>query len=122
MYPLFQSQLFVLFEHAAGYALFKVNEFEETGMLLPQVEASVTDLSRFNSVVKLVGFSPFKTAMSALENVNSISEGGYFVCYIIVRLCVACARELVSDQLVPLFDRCLESTRELFTLASINTI
>lgn len=69
------SQLFVLFEHAAGYALFKVNEFEETGMLLPQVEASVTDLSRFNSVVKLVGFSPFKTAMSALENVNSISEG-----------------------------------------------
>lgn len=76
---LFQSQLFVLFEHAAGYALFKVNEFEETGMLLPQVEASVTDLNRFNSVVKLVGFSPFKTAMSALENMNSISEGGYLI-------------------------------------------
>jgi len=95
---LFQSQLFVLFEHAAGYALFKVNEFEETSMLLPQVEASVTDLSRFNSVVKLVGFSPFKTAMIALENVNSISEGGYFMCCIIVRLCVACTRELVSDQ------------------------
>ncbi|PNF28161.1 Nucleolar protein 56 [Cryptotermes secundus] len=69
------SQLFVLFEHAAGYALFKVIAFEETGMLLPQVEASVTDLNRFNSVVKLVGFSPFKTAMSALENMNSISEG-----------------------------------------------
>lgn len=69
------SDLFVLFEHAAGYALFKVNEFEETGMLLPQVEASVTDLSRFNSVVKFVGFSPFKTALSALENMNSISEG-----------------------------------------------
>jgi hypothetical protein len=119
---LFQSQLFVLFEHAAGYALFKVNEFEETGMLLPQVEASVTDLSRFNSVIKLVGFLPFKTAMSALENMNSISEGGYFMCYIIVRLCVACARELVSDQLVPLFDRCLDSIPELFTLASVNTI
>jgi hypothetical protein len=83
-------------------------------MLLPQVEASVTDLSRFNSVVKLVGFSSFKTAMSALENINSISEGGYFMCYIIVCLCVACARELVSDQLVPLFDRCLDSTSELF--------
>lgn len=123
LYPLlFQSQLFVLFEHAAGYALFKVNEFEETGMLLPQVEASVTDLSRFNSVVKLVGFSPFKTAMSALENMNSISEGGYFMCFIIVHLCVACARELVSDKLVPLFDRCLDSTPELFTLASINII
>lgn len=67
--------MFVLFEHAAGYALFKVNEFEEAGMLLPQVEASVTDLSRFNSVVKFIGFSPFKTAATALENINSISEG-----------------------------------------------
>ncbi|CAG2055691.1 unnamed protein product, partial [Timema podura] len=69
------AQMFVLFEHAAGYALFRVKEFEETGMLLPQVEESVTDISRFNSVVKLVGFSPFKTALKALENLNSISEG-----------------------------------------------
>lgn len=35
----------------------------------------MTDLSRFRSVVSLVGFSPFKTALSALENINSISEG-----------------------------------------------
>lgn len=69
------SKLFVLFEHAAGYAIFSVKEFEEVGMLLPQVEASVTNLSRFNSVVKLVGFSPFKTALAALENINSVSEG-----------------------------------------------
>lgn len=72
---LFQSKLFILFEHAAGYAIFSVKEFEEVGMLLPQVEASVTDLARFNSVVKLVGFSPFKTALAALENINSVSEG-----------------------------------------------
>lgn len=65
----------MLYEHAAGFALFAVKEFEEVGMLLPQVEASVTDLSRFNGVVKLVGFSPFKTALAALENINSISEG-----------------------------------------------
>lgn len=52
-----------------------VKEFEEIGVLLPQVEASVTDLSRFNKVVQLVGFSPFKTAVAALENINSISEG-----------------------------------------------
>jgi len=44
-------------------------------MLLPQVEQSVTDLARFRSIVTLVGFSPFKTALSALENINSISEG-----------------------------------------------
>ncbi|XP_053991642.1 nucleolar protein 56 [Hylaeus anthracinus] len=69
------SKLFVLFEHAAGYAVFAVKEFEEVGMLLPQVEASVTDISRFNTVVKLIGFSPFKTALAALENINNVSEG-----------------------------------------------
>lgn len=67
--------LFVLYEHAAGYGLFSVKEFEEIGMLLPQVEASVTDMARFNSIVKLVGFHPFKTAVAALNNVNAISEG-----------------------------------------------
>lgn len=70
-----QQSMYVLYEHAAGYALLSVKEFEEVGMLLPQVEASVTDLSRFNSIVKLVGFAPFKNALAALENVNSISEG-----------------------------------------------
>lgn len=69
------QQLYVLYEHAAGYALFKVFEFEEVSMFLSQVESSVTDLSKFNSLVKLVGFSPFKTAVAALENVNAISEG-----------------------------------------------
>lgn len=67
--------LYVLYEHAAGYAVFNVKEFEEISMLLPQVEQSVTELSRFNSIVKLAGFSPFKTAVAALENVNAISEG-----------------------------------------------
>ncbi|XP_022905381.1 nucleolar protein 56 [Onthophagus taurus] len=67
--------LYVLYEHAAGYGVFQVQEFEEIGMFLPQLEEAVTDLGRFNSVVKLVGFSPFKTAVAALENVNAISEG-----------------------------------------------
>uniref|UniRef100_A0A182N439 Nucleolar protein 56 n=1 Tax=Anopheles dirus TaxID=7168 RepID=A0A182N439_9DIPT len=67
--------LYVLYEHAAGFGLFVVKEFEEIGMLLPQVEASILDLSRFNSIVKLVGFHPFKTAVAALNNVNAISEG-----------------------------------------------
>ncbi|XP_014470469.1 PREDICTED: nucleolar protein 56 [Dinoponera quadriceps] len=69
------KKLFILFEHASGYAVFRVKEFEEIGMLLPQVEASVTDLSRFRSIVSLVGFSAFKTAVVALENINCISEG-----------------------------------------------
>lgn len=67
--------LYVLYEHAAGYSLYSVKEFEEIGMLLPQVEASILDLSRFNAIVKLVGFHPFKTAVAALNNVNAISEG-----------------------------------------------
>lgn len=52
-----------------------MEEFEEIGMFLPQLEAAVSDLSRFNSIVKIVGFSPFKTAIGALENINAISEG-----------------------------------------------
>lgn len=70
-----QSRLYVLYEHAAGYSVFSVQEFEEISMFLPTVESSVTDLSRFNSIVKLVSFSPFKTAVSALESINAISEG-----------------------------------------------
>lgn len=65
----------VLFEHASGYALFRVKEFEEVSMLQSQVEKSVTDLSKFQSIVKLVAFSPFKSGTNALDNINSISEG-----------------------------------------------
>ncbi|XP_030573813.1 nucleolar protein 56 [Drosophila novamexicana] len=69
------SKLYVLYEHAAGFALFSVKEFEEVSMFLPQVESSVTDIAKFNSIVKLAGFAPFKTAIAALENINAISEG-----------------------------------------------
>nr|XP_033810237.1 nucleolar protein 56 isoform X3 [Geotrypetes seraphini] len=65
----------VLFEHAAGYALFAVKEVEEIGMLLPQVEDSVLNVGKLDNIVKLVAFSPFKSAQSALENVNAVSEG-----------------------------------------------
>ncbi|KAF9797547.1 hypothetical protein SFRURICE_016873 [Spodoptera frugiperda] len=69
------SKLYVLYEHSAGFALFKVAEFEELAAFLPQVEESVTDLQRFNSVVTLSAFQPFKSAVVALENINAISEG-----------------------------------------------
>ena len=41
---------FVLFEHAAGYALLKLKEFEEVATFLPQVEESVLDVSKFSQV------------------------------------------------------------------------
>ncbi|XP_050397887.1 nucleolar protein 56 [Patella vulgata] len=69
------ASLYVLYEHASGYGLFRVKEFEEVAMLQPQVEASVTDVSKFNSVVKLIAFSPFKSGTNALDNMNSVSEG-----------------------------------------------
>ncbi|XP_065071260.1 nucleolar protein 56-like [Rhopilema esculentum] len=67
--------MFVLFEHASGYAIFKVIAKEEIGALLPEVQESVLDLERFGKVVKLVAFSPFKSAVNALENLNNVSEG-----------------------------------------------
>ena len=69
------QSMFVLFEHASGYAIFKVIAKEEIGALLPEVQESVLDLERFGKVVKLVAFSPFKSAVNALENLNNISEG-----------------------------------------------
>ena len=45
---------FVLFEHAAGYALFRLQEFEEIATFLPQVEASVGDVSKFSQVIILI--------------------------------------------------------------------
>ncbi|XP_074484883.1 nucleolar protein 56 [Sebastes fasciatus] len=67
--------LHVLYEHASGYALFAVKEVEEIGMLLPQVEESVLSIGKFNGMVSLAAFFPFKSAQAALENMNAISEG-----------------------------------------------
>lgn len=64
-----------LFEHACGYALFRVKEFEEVAMLQSQVEASVLNLNSFKSIVQLIAFTPFKNAANALDNINSVSEG-----------------------------------------------
>ena len=69
------SHLYVLYEHASGYSLFRVKEFEEIGAFITQVEQSALDLSKFNSVVKLVAFAPFTSGLNALDNLNSISEG-----------------------------------------------
>lgn len=69
------KQLFILYEHAAGYALFKVKEFEEIGMFVSQVEKATLSPVKFKSFVNLVSFLPFKSGTNALENVNSLSEG-----------------------------------------------
>merc|ERR1712127_830741 len=69
------SHLYVLYEHASGYSLFRVKEYEEIGTFVTQVEESALDLSKFNSVVKLIAFAPFTSGLNALDNLNAISEG-----------------------------------------------
>lgn len=71
------QNLFALFEHAVGYGLFQVKEFDEMALLAPRVEQSVLDLGKFNSLVKTIAFAPFKSGHNALDNMNSISEGLY---------------------------------------------
>ncbi|CAG5124235.1 unnamed protein product, partial [Candidula unifasciata] len=67
--------LYILFEHAAGYALFSVKEFDEVATLLPQVESSVTDISKFQSIVKLTAFQAFRNGPNSLDNINAIAAG-----------------------------------------------
>ncbi|BFY98070.1 hypothetical protein BsWGS_01110 [Bradybaena similaris] len=67
--------LYLLFEHAAGYALFSVKEFDEVATFLPQVENSVTDISKFQSIVKLTAFQAFRNGPNSLDNINAIAAG-----------------------------------------------
>ena len=69
------TQLYVLYEHASGYGLFHVDSTEEIGALLPIVTKSITEYTLFASTVKLISFSPFKSGINALDNINSVSEG-----------------------------------------------
>lgn len=64
-----------MYEHASGYAVFKVVAQEEIGVLLPEVQESVADLARFGKLIKLHAFAPFKSGANALDNINCISEG-----------------------------------------------
>lgn len=44
------------------------------------MEECVLSIGKFNSMVSLAAFFPFKSAQGALENMNAISEGkaGFF--------------------------------------------
>lgn len=65
----------VLYEHAVGYALLKIKEFEDAALISKEVEAAVANVQKFCGIVKMHAFEPFKNTENALENCNSISEG-----------------------------------------------
>ena len=48
---------------------------EDIGALLPEVQEAVSDFAKFGSMLSLEAFSPFKSGINALENINCISEG-----------------------------------------------
>lgn len=50
-----------MFESASGYGLFEIVEAEEISALKAEVQASVTDLSRFSKIVKLKAFQVRRT-------------------------------------------------------------
>lgn len=67
--------MFLLFETAAGYALFEKEEFDDVGSELEAAQAAVTNFEKFAMLIKLKAYQPFKTADEALENINSIIKG-----------------------------------------------
>ncbi|KQK14809.1 nucleolar protein 56 [Brachypodium distachyon] len=67
--------LHLLFESASGYALFHAHGIDEIGQSVDAVRSSVLDIKRFSKAVKLVGFTPFASAVDALNQCNAISEG-----------------------------------------------
>ncbi|GFP82447.1 nucleolar protein 56 [Phtheirospermum japonicum] len=67
--------LYVLYESASGYGLFLAHGIDEIGQNTEAVRNSVTDLNRFGKVVKLAAFSPFESALDALNQCNAVSEG-----------------------------------------------
>jgi len=68
-------KLYCLYEHSTGYALLKMEEIEEIAALLPIVQESMGDYAKFAGHVKLAAFSPFTSAVAALENMNAVTEG-----------------------------------------------
>ncbi|KAI9108873.1 hypothetical protein K1719_020178 [Acacia pycnantha] len=67
--------LYLLYESASGYALLHAHGLDEIGQNTEAVRNSVSDLNRFGKVVQLAAFSPFQSALDALKQCNSVSEG-----------------------------------------------
>lgn len=65
--------LYLLFESAAGYALFAKKEFEETAETEEEVQNSVLDPKKFSKIVQLHAWTPFKDAEDALNQVNAVA-------------------------------------------------
>ncbi|CAH8599926.1 unnamed protein product [Schistosoma mattheei] len=74
------TKVYILYEHALGYALFRVKvkslETSDAVAALQQLAADLlNDEEEFMKCFKLHAFVPFSSSASALQNCNGISEG-----------------------------------------------
>lgn len=67
--------LFLLYESAAGYALFVRKEFEDTVETEAEVQEAMMDSKTFTKMVTLAAWTPFKDAEEALNQVNAVAGG-----------------------------------------------
>ncbi|GMH25150.1 hypothetical protein Nepgr_026993 [Nepenthes gracilis] len=67
--------MYLLFESSSGYALFLAHGIDEIGQNTEAVRNSVSDLNRFGKVLQLTAFSPYDSALDALNQCNAVSEG-----------------------------------------------
>lgn len=66
---------YILVEMATGYTLWERVASDEIGGELEAVQKSITDFAKFQKMIKLKSFAPFRSAAHALENAMDISEG-----------------------------------------------
>ncbi|CAJ1404843.1 unnamed protein product [Effrenium voratum] len=66
---------YLLYESAAGYALFLKKEFEETAENEEEVQNALLDVKKFGKIMGLHAWTPFKDAEDALNQVNAVSAG-----------------------------------------------
>ncbi|GBE60263.1 hypothetical protein BOVATA_017560 [Babesia ovata] len=68
------TKTFFLFETAAGYALYQIEQWDQIGHV-EAMEEVCSSQERFKETVKFKAFQPFTTASDALENIRAIVEG-----------------------------------------------
>lgn len=69
--------LYLLYETASGYSLFLAHGLDQIGQNTEAVRSSISDMNRFGKVVQLTAFHPFESALDALNQCNSVSEGDF---------------------------------------------
>mmetsp|Transcript_12537 Transcript_12537/g.28285 ORF Transcript_12537/g.28285 Transcript_12537/m.28285 type:complete len:506 (-) Transcript_12537:70-1587(-) len=69
------ATLFLLYESAAGFALFQRNQMEEVAENEEEVQNAVLDAKRFSKMVSLTAWHPFDDAEQALEQINAVAGG-----------------------------------------------